>query len=120
MDPVPPLRTVRAAVPEGVERSVMRALAKVPADRFPTAAAFAEALASAPREATVVSSPTPVVPGRRRIAALAAAGLALVIVLGGIPAVASLARRARPRPGRRRPLPRGRRGPGGRATCAKG
>ena len=31
---------------------------------------------------------------------------------GGIPAVASLGRRARPRPGRRRPLPRGRRGPG--------
>jgi len=83
MDPVPPLRTVRAAVPEGVERSVMRALAKVPADRFPTAAAFAEALASAPREGTVVSSPTPVVRGRRRIAALAAAGLALVIALAG-------------------------------------
>src|SRR4029453_12363825 len=64
-------------------RSVMRALAKVPADRFPTPAAFAEALANAPREAAVVSSPTPVARGRRRIAALAAAGLALVIVLAG-------------------------------------
>src|SRR3954462_7383138 len=50
MDPVPPLRTVRAAVPDAVERSVMRALAKVPADRFPTAAAFADALTAAPRE----------------------------------------------------------------------
>ena len=36
MDPVPPLRTVRDTVPVGVERSVMRALAKVPADRFAT------------------------------------------------------------------------------------
>ena len=52
MDPVPPLRTVRATVPEGVEQTVLRALAKVPADRFRTAAEFAQALA-APRETAV-------------------------------------------------------------------
>jgi serine/threonine-protein kinase len=45
LDPVPPLRTVRDTVPETLERTVTRALAKVPADRFPTAAAFALALA---------------------------------------------------------------------------
>jgi serine/threonine-protein kinase len=45
MDPVPPLRTVRETVPDTLERTVTRALAKVPADRFPTAAAFAQALA---------------------------------------------------------------------------
>ena len=48
LDPVPPLRTVRDTVPVAVEQSVMRAMAKAPADRFPTAAAFAEGL-TAPR-----------------------------------------------------------------------
>ena len=76
MDSVPPLRTVRATVPEGVERSVMRALAKVPADRFPTAADFAQALAT-PRETAVMPSTAPP-SGRRRMVALAAGGLGLV------------------------------------------
>ena len=35
VDPVPPLRTVRATIPWAVERAVIQALAKVPADRFP-------------------------------------------------------------------------------------
>ena len=43
-DPVPPLRTVREAVPPGVEAAIVRALAKVPADRFPDAESFARAL----------------------------------------------------------------------------
>src|SRR5690606_17907279 len=41
---VPPIRQVRSAIPEEVEDVVMRSLAKVPADRFPSLAAFAEAL----------------------------------------------------------------------------
>lgn len=41
---VPSLRLVRAEVPLHVERAIARALASVPADRFATAAAFAEAL----------------------------------------------------------------------------
>src|SRR4029078_5574854 len=44
LDPVAPLRTVRDTVPIAVEQSVVRAMAKAPADRFPTAAAFAHAL----------------------------------------------------------------------------
>ncbi len=44
LDPVPPLRTVRSAVPEHTERAVQRALGKVPADRFETAEEFALAL----------------------------------------------------------------------------
>jgi serine/threonine-protein kinase len=44
VDPVPPLRTVRSTVPEAVASAIERALAKVPADRFITADAFAEAL----------------------------------------------------------------------------
>ena len=81
MDTVPPLRTVRATVPEGVERSVMRALAKVPADRFPTAADFAQALATPgeTRETAVTSSP-PASRGRRRMVALAVGGLGLVVL----------------------------------------
>jgi tRNA A-37 threonylcarbamoyl transferase component Bud32/tetratricopeptide (TPR) repeat protein len=44
LDPVPPLRTVRSAVPEHAERAVKRALGKVPADRFDNAEDFAQAL----------------------------------------------------------------------------
>ncbi len=45
-DPVPPLRTVRPTVPLSVERAVLKALAKVPADRYATAGEFAAALAA--------------------------------------------------------------------------
>ena len=41
-----PLRTVRDTVPEAVEHAVLTALAKLPADRFATAAEFATALTS--------------------------------------------------------------------------
>jgi protein kinase-like protein len=43
-DPVPPLRTVRKTVSVGLEQVVLKALEKVPADRFATAAEFAHAL----------------------------------------------------------------------------
>lgn len=44
LDPVPPLRTLRPDVAEGLERGILKALAKIPADRFATAVAFVEAL----------------------------------------------------------------------------
>src|SRR5207253_1333221 len=47
LDPVPPLRTIRREVPPAVEQAVLRALAKSPADRFPSAPAFSEALTHA-------------------------------------------------------------------------
>ncbi|MBI4421005.1 MAG: tetratricopeptide repeat protein, partial [Gemmatimonadetes bacterium] len=75
LDPLPSLRAARDAVPEAVERTVRRALAKQPADRFATAAQFAEAL-SAPS----VSAR----PSRWR---RAYAGLGLVALLGGVGAV---------------------------------
>jgi len=43
-DPVPAVRRLRGAVPAGVEQALMKALAQVPADRFASAAALAEAL----------------------------------------------------------------------------
>ncbi len=44
VDPVAPIRTVRDAVPVGVERAVLKALAKVPADRYADVAEFARAV----------------------------------------------------------------------------
>ena len=44
VDPVAPIRTVRGTVPRGVEQAVLKALAKVPADRYPDATEFAHAL----------------------------------------------------------------------------
>ncbi len=46
-EPAPRVRTLRADVPDAVDEAVHRALAQAPEDRFPTAAAFAEALAAA-------------------------------------------------------------------------
>ncbi len=46
VDPVPSVRRLRTSVPPGIEQVLIRALAKAPADRYPTAAAFAEALAA--------------------------------------------------------------------------
>src|SRR5438445_6933115 len=43
-DPVPPLRTVRRSVPLSVEQAILRALEKVPADRYATVTQFADAL----------------------------------------------------------------------------
>src|SRR5690242_20197944 len=50
VEPVAPLRVVRPAVRSSVEQAVVKAMAKVPADRFATAALFAAAL-TAPDEA---------------------------------------------------------------------
>ena len=47
VDPVPSVRRLRSTVPFVVDRALTRALAKTPADRFPSVAAFAGELASA-------------------------------------------------------------------------
>src|SRR2546430_7929549 len=66
-EPAPHLRTVRD-VPEGVEQAVTKALAKVPAARFATAAQFGSALADERPAVRAAASPR-----RRR----------LVVLLGG-------------------------------------
>jgi eukaryotic-like serine/threonine-protein kinase len=48
-EPVPALHHVREQVPLPVEQALMKAMAKVPADRFSSASRFAEALAAASR-----------------------------------------------------------------------
>jgi serine/threonine protein kinase/Tfp pilus assembly protein PilF len=44
-EPVPALRAARPTAPEGIEHAVTKALARVPADRYATAAQLAQALA---------------------------------------------------------------------------
>ncbi len=94
MDPVPSLRSVRPDVGAGVSRAVRRALAKVPADRFPTARDFAEALAVP--DAGWSGEPEVAAPGRVRTLVqrtlMAAAGLGAVALAG------ALALRARGQP----------------------
>jgi eukaryotic-like serine/threonine-protein kinase len=50
LDPVPPLRTIRPDLPQGVDRAVLKALAKAPADRFDSTAAFKAALVASATE----------------------------------------------------------------------
>ncbi len=44
LDMVSPPSIVRATIPDAVEGAILRALSKIPADRYPTTALFAEAL----------------------------------------------------------------------------
>jgi serine/threonine-protein kinase len=81
LDPVPPLRTVRDTVTDRVEEAVVRAMAKAPADRFPTAAAFAEALAGAGDSGGRRSAPVPRQPRPRRGVVMAFAAIVLVPLL---------------------------------------
>ncbi|MEP7325531.1 MAG: serine/threonine-protein kinase, partial [Gemmatimonadota bacterium] len=57
-DPVPPLRTVRSAIPVDVEHAINRALSRVPADRFVTTGQFAAALAAGQQAGVGVESMT--------------------------------------------------------------
>ena len=74
------LRTVRDTVPEGVDAAVARALAKVPADRFSSAAAFGGALRS-PTSAEVSQS-TPRSGSRWRV--LAVVGILAALAATGV------------------------------------
>lgn len=47
IEPAPPLRSKNAAIPENIERIVMKALEKQPGNRYKTAGEFAQELASA-------------------------------------------------------------------------
>jgi Tol biopolymer transport system component/tRNA A-37 threonylcarbamoyl transferase component Bud32 len=90
-EPMPPRRH-RKTVPEAVEAAVLTALEKLPADRFPSAAAFAEALSG--------SSTVPVravggaVPARRWLADRRS-WAALVVAAGSLGAAGALLVRGR-------------------------
>ncbi len=73
-EPVRPLRPVRSTVPAGTEAAILRALERIPADRFPDISAFAAALRH-PGE-----RPEPLTPRRTRRLAAAVPGLLLVLL----------------------------------------
>jgi tetratricopeptide (TPR) repeat protein len=79
IDPVPSLRTVRPGVPARIERAITRALAKVPADRYPGIAEFTAALAG--HEVEFDTGPTRTQRTRWILSAGLALGLMLVVGL---------------------------------------
>jgi serine/threonine-protein kinase len=87
-DPVPLVRHVRPSVPENVERTIVRALALVPADRFATAAEFGRALRPNTAQAGIRSTDPLTAAirrgGRRRVPAMAMALLLGVFIGLGI------------------------------------
>ena len=91
VDPVPRLRTIRSTVSPELEAAVVKALAKVPADRFGTALEFKEVLTRALRESGTAARPKSL---RRRLVTLLAAlavgagvGAGILAGLGGDPPV---------------------------------
>jgi tetratricopeptide (TPR) repeat protein len=72
-EPARAIRPVRPAVPAGVERAVLRALERLPADRFPDVAAFTEAL----------RRPSGATPPPRTVRTVALAALVVAVVAGG-------------------------------------
>ena len=57
-DPIPSARRLRRTIPEPLDRAIMRGLAPTPADRFPTAGEFAQALVSEVGSAPRAPDPT--------------------------------------------------------------
>ena len=82
------LRTVRDTIPDPIDAAVAKALAKVPADRFASAAEFAAALKT---RGSASAQPAP----RRRFSPAAWAVVAGVIVLAGLGAWVARARLGR-------------------------
>jgi len=79
-----PLSTLRDTVPAGLEAAVLQALAKLPADRFPTAAEFATALGAERTAAAATAVPSRASSaGRRRGYAVAVLTLAVLCVTAG-------------------------------------
>ena len=90
IDSVPSLRSARPSVPPSLERMIERALAKAPADRFPSVADFIAALPSnqdlelaLTGAGAAAAIPAPIARTSRRTW-LAAAGLAAVAVAAGL------------------------------------
>ena len=81
VEPAPPIRKVRPAVSEEVERVIARALAKVPADRFAGAADMGDALVRAAAAPPPASPPLSAARGRRVLVPVAVA-LVLAVAAG--------------------------------------
>ena len=94
-EPVRSLRTVRETVPDRIERAVMRALARVPADRFRSVTAFRDALVDGPgvpdsSEGAEVQSGRGITRRRAVLAVAAVAAVTLVGVAIALPRIAPM------------------------------
>ena len=85
-EPVPSLRVVRQTVPPVVEGAIMRAMAKLPVDRFPSIQQFLHALESPDTTAVL-----PAGPARPRAAVVPRAGRRVMIAVGAALLVAAAA-----------------------------
>ena len=81
---VPSVRAVRDTVPEHVERTIHKALSITRADRFPTAAAFAAALADPTVAADAISPPAFTAKRFKRSHAMIGAVAAVAVAAGAI------------------------------------
>ncbi len=84
LDQVPSLTIVRSTIPEEVEDAVMRALAKVPADRFATAGDFASALRACDANSATLGTRSRRRTGARKVKTRNHRALALSIAAGAI------------------------------------
>jgi serine/threonine-protein kinase len=82
----PPVTATRDTVPGHVAAAIAKALNKMPADRFSTAAAFADALTNTAFTLPATAAPAAEAPAAqtptRRVAMLAAAGALVVLAVG--------------------------------------
>jgi eukaryotic-like serine/threonine-protein kinase len=87
-EPMPSIRVVRPTVSEAIEQVIRRSMAKVPSDRFATAAEFADALTIADREEghrpDLAPHPRPLYRHRRIGILVAAVGFAALIAAGAV------------------------------------
>jgi serine/threonine-protein kinase len=119
-EPLPRLRTVRE-VPEQLEKTIHRALARNPADRFPTAAEFARALGQGATGASSATIRAPAI--RLPMSAKTRRTVGAVLLLVAAAAVAWLIRPRRlppPLPGQLAVLPFSVTGTGSFAYLAQG
>ncbi len=92
LDAAPSIRTVRQSVPEALEAAVQKAMAKVPTDRYATAAEFRDAIVAAARAPLTTERPATRHAARRWV--MAAAGVALAGVAAFVAWRASTGSRA--------------------------
>ena len=83
LDPVPGVRVVRQAVPADVEAAILRAMAKTPADRFPSMRQFLEALEWSQALSGAASVPTNRVSVKRPRGGRRAAAAVATLLLAG-------------------------------------
>ena len=83
LEPVPSLRVVRQTVPQVVESAIMKAMAKVPADRFASMERFLDALESSEAATVTAVSAQSRTPSRKRVAGrlMAALGAGVLVAV---------------------------------------